>query len=507
MSQREVRLPHHVVDLNSDELRRTTGEHVDLRPRSFSVLRLLAENAGQVVTKEALFKGVWNDACVTDDSLTQCVTDIRKAIEDADRRILRTVPRKGYMLVSDHRRSELSGRTPDRPTLAVLPFSALCGQDVLGVGVASEIINELARNKDLRLIARDSSFAMGGRGLTARELGEQLGARYLVEGTIKRSSGSFDVDVQLVDALDDSIAWGERFSAAAGNIHQIQREIATKIASSIHAGMRAAAKQAMLSDGPRDLEVYELTLRGIAHKHEFSAEGTRAGRTYLLEAIRRDPKYAPAWAYLAWVNLIDTLLQLTGDRPYSQLGEVIEQFGRALELDPYIPTAYIGLSQALVYADEVPQAVSMARRGVELGPSDSEGSIFLASALLEADALEEALEIAQEAMDRNPLKPPHFRFYYGMVLWANERYEDALEQLEECLQMAPNFGSAEFYRVMTLVGLNRLDQAKTAFAQWMAKPGGVSVIPPHPPELASRAIGAMQAVGWRPSLASDRAAI
>jgi tetratricopeptide (TPR) repeat protein len=116
------------------------------------------------------------------------------------------------------------------------------------------------------------------------------------------------------------------------------------------------------------------------------------------------------------------------------------------------------------------------------------------------------LDIAQEAMDRNPLKPPHFHFYYATVLWANERYEDALEELEECLQMAPNFRSAEFYRIMTLVGLNRLDQAKAAFAQW-AKPGRVSVIPPHPPQLASRALSAMQAAGWRPSLAADQQAV
>ncbi len=505
-AQREVRLAQYVVDLDAGELRRATGERVELRPRSFAVLRLLAENAGQVVTKDDLVTGVWNDACVTDDSLTQCIADIRKAIEDDGRRILQTVPRKGYTLVPERRRGELTARIPDRPTLAVIPFGTLDGDNVLGVGVASEIINELARNRDLRLIARDSAFAMGGRGLTARQLGEALGARYLVEGTVSRSPGAFEVDVQLVDARDETIAWGERFTAGAGEIHQIQREIATKIASSLHAGMRAAAKQASLSDGPRDMEVYELTLRGISHKHEFTAEGTRKGQAALQEALRRDPNYAPAWAYLAWVNLIDTLVPLTGERQHSQLGEVIEQFNRALELDPYMPTAYVGLSQALIYVDDVPRAVRMARRGVELGPSDSEGSIFLASALLEEGALEEALEIAQQAMDRNPIKPPHFRFYYGMILWANERYEDALMQLQECLQMAPYFRAAEYYRIMSLACLNRVDQAQAALAQCEKERIGLPVIPPHPPELASRVIAAMQAAGWRPSLAAGREA-
>ena len=100
----------------------------------------------------------------------------------------------------------------------------------------------------------------------------------------------------------------------------------------------------ILGAGPRDLDVYELTLRGIARKHQFSPEATRAGRADLEEAIRRDPNYAPAWAYLAWLNLIDMLLQFTGEWQFSQLGDVIVQFNRAVELDPGHPAPYQGLS-------------------------------------------------------------------------------------------------------------------------------------------------------------------
>ena len=91
---RQVRLPQHIVDLAADELRGTTGDHVDLRPRSYAVLRLLAENAGRLVTKDDLIAKVWDDVAVTDDSLTQCIADIRKALRDDERRVLRTVPRK-----------------------------------------------------------------------------------------------------------------------------------------------------------------------------------------------------------------------------------------------------------------------------------------------------------------------------------------------------------------------------------------------------------------------------
>jgi TolB-like protein/DNA-binding winged helix-turn-helix (wHTH) protein/tetratricopeptide (TPR) repeat protein len=510
--QRQVKLPLHVVDLTADEIRTAEGAHVELRPRSLAVLRLLAENAGRLVTKDELISKVWDDVAVTEDSLTQCVADIRKAIGDEDRRVLRTVPRKGYLLVPSQRPVELAGRAPGLPSLAVMPFLSIGEEDTghylltLGCGVASEIINELARNRDLRLIGRDSSFALANQNLMAQELGEQLGARYLVEGTAQRMDGTLLVDVQLVDARDGSIAWGHRFSAAAAKLPQVQRDIAATIAGSLHAGMRETEKQAILGAAPRDLDVFELTLRGIARKHQFSGEATRAGRADLEEALRRDPNYAPAHAYLAWLNLIDILLRLTGEWDPARLGEVIHRFNRAIELDASLSSAYQGLSQALIYTGDVGQAVAVGRRGVELGPSDADALLFLAVALFESGEITEALELADKAIALNPLRPAYYRFFHGTILWGNERYQEALDECEACLRMTPNFGGADTYRVMCLVGLGRLDEARKLLAQLMASPSGLVLVPPKPPELASRGLAALQAAGWRPTLATDRKA-
>jgi TolB-like protein len=504
--QRQVRLPLHIVDLATDDLLTADGAHVELRPRSFAVLRLLAENAGRLVTKDAIIAKVWDDVAVTEDSLTQCIADIRKTIGDENRRVLRTVPRKGYLLVPSQRAAPLAGRVPDKPSLAVMPFMSISGEAALGIGIASEIINELARNKDLRLLARDSSFALSSQNLSAQEIGEHLRARYLVEGTIERADRTLLVDVQLVDALEGTIAWGDRFSAVAANVAQVQREIAGKIAGSLHSGMREAEKHAILGAGPRDLDVYQLTLRGIARKHQFSPEGTRAGRADLEEAIQRDPNYAPAWAYLAWIDLIDMLLHLTGERHFSQLGDVIRKFNRAIELDPTFPAPYQGLSQALIFTDDIPQSLAVARRAVELGPSDADGLLFLANALFEAGEVVEAMEVAKRAFELNPLRPPYYDLYNSMILWGNERYQDALDQAEECLRKAPNFAGADTYRAMALVGLGRLDEASAQLKKCMARPGGIVIVTPHPPELARRALADLQAAGWRPSVIADREA-
>jgi tetratricopeptide (TPR) repeat protein len=328
----------------------------------------------------------------------------------------------------------------------------------------------------------------------------------LVEGRIQRSDDALLVDVQLVDALEGTIAWGDRFSAVAANVAQVRRAIAGKVAGSLHSGIREAEKHAILGTSPRDLDVYQLTLRGLARKHQFSPEATRAGRADIEEAIRRDPSYAPAHAYLAWLNLIDMVLQLTGEQHFSRLGDVIGEFQRAIELDPSLPAPYQGLSQGLIYADDVLQSLAVARRAVELGPSDADGLIFLANALFESGELAEASKAAERAMELNPLPPPFYHLYCAMVLWGSERYQDALEEAEQCLRKAPNFGGADTYRAMALVRLGRLDEAKAQLKLCIARPGGIVIVMPHPPELARRALADLQAAGWRPSLATDRQA-
>ena len=295
--------------------------------------------------------------------------------------------------------------------------------------MAGEIFNELARNRDLRLIGRSSSFALGSQPARAQELGAQLGARYLVEGTAQRLKEEILVDVQLVDTQDGTVAWGNQFSAKAADISQIQRQIANKIAASVRIGMHETEKLAALSKGPRDLDVYQLTLRAMS-EHRFTPEATRANRQDLEEAIRRDPNFALAWTQLAWVNTLDTWIQLTGEWHLSQLDEVIDQFSRAIELDPNLSRAYRGLGQAMILKGDVAQGLTVSRRGFELGPSEPDNLLFLGIALFESGELAEATKKVEQALELHPLRPSYYSYFYAMILWANERFEEVLTELE-----------------------------------------------------------------------------
>ena len=124
-------------------------------------------------------------------------------------------------------------------------------------------------------------------------------------------------------------------------------------------------------------------------------------------------------------------------------------------------------------------------------------AVILANALFESGEVAEAMETAARAVALNPLRPPYYYLFNAMILWGNERYQEALDEAEACLRMAPDFTGAGTYRAVALVGLGQLDEAKAQLKQCMARPGGIVIVTPHPPELARRALADLQAAGWQ----------
>jgi adenylate cyclase len=326
-----------------------------------------------------------------------------------------------------------------------------------------------------------------------------------VEGTAKRAKDEIVVDVQLVDACEGIVVWGDSFSAKAIDIPHTQRLIANQIAANVRVNLHETEKYATLGRAPRDLDVYELTLRAMS-EHRFTPEATLASRRNLEEAIRRDPDYALAWAQLAWVNMLDAWIQLTGEWHLSQLDEVIAEFSRAIELDPNLSKAYRGLGQAMILKGDVAQALSVSRRGFELGPSEPDSLLFYGVALFESGHLTEATEMVEQALALHPMRPSYYSCFYAAILWANERFEEVLTETETVLQRAPLLG-AEVYRALALIGLGRVAEAKHQMAKYQARPSHPELTPPHSPALAKRFLEDLHAAGWRPSLAAQRKAV
>ncbi len=438
ISPSEIRIGDFCLDPRRNDLRSRDGRLVALRPRSFAVLKLLSQRRGQVVTKSEIMDAVWDDATVTEDLLTQCVADIRRALGDADHRLVRNVPRRGYLLAAEAHsetpllpdaaeesgnsaaalrssgpRPELAGPMPDRPSIAVLPFRPHRPDEparMFAEGISTEIINDLARNRDMQVIAWFSSLALFAAGLDIPAIGQKLRVRYLVDGSVRRDDEEMHIDVQLIDAHNGAVAWAEKFTLRAEDIPRARNELVEKIAATLHSSLRGTEMRSALARPPRDLETYELVLRGIALKHQFNRQATTEGRALLTEAVRRDPVYAPAWLYLAYLNAVDCVLQLTGDWTLARSNEAVAQFERAIQLDPMLPAAYQGLSFLFRYKGDMERSLTLIRRAVELGPSDADNLLFLGAALLSNGHAEQAMTEIEKAIELNPIVPPVYSF-------------------------------------------------------------------------------------------------
>jgi adenylate cyclase len=487
-------------------LDRKTGQLVDagnkaiaLRAQSMQVLEVLVESAGSVVTRETLHERVWPHVVVTDDSLTQCIGEIRRVIGDARHETLRTVARRGYALelqpaegagphpqpawrawvvaalagavllgagldwrMSSESQSSRSYAFGPRPPLAVLAFrSAESGErSGFSAAVAEELLAALARDTDLPVISARSSFSLDPSATSLRDIARLLKVRYLVDGQVRREGESLLLQVELIDAQDGRVVWIGYRGVTARNLAQGRSELVEGIASNLGASMRRAEERRALQRPPGNLDVYELTLRGYAGKHTFTPESYRAARADLQRALAIDPQHAPAWACLANLNAFDAFNEITGEWRRTQLGEVRVQALRAVELDPELPYAYQVLTLALIYMGEHAQALEAASAAFRLAPHDPDNQTLLARALAEVGQAREATEKMDQALPYYPLVPNYITATDAHIRWAAGDLDRAVERANECNVQAPRLVLCHVHKIVALVELGRTAEAR-----------------------------------------------
>src|SRR5499433_1677703 len=229
---------------------RIADRDVELRPKSFEVLSYLVENAGRLVTKEELIEAIWPDVIASDQVLAHCVSEARQAIGDGGQTIIKTVPRRGYRFSAPVSRMVTNAATPpsaaagiksspsddgrvlDRPSVAVLPFANLSGdpqQEYFSDGITEDITTELSRFSELMVIARNSSFQYRGKVVDIRQIGRELGACYVLEGSVRRSGDRIRITAQLIDATTGAHRWAERYDRELHDVFAVQDEVARAI--------------------------------------------------------------------------------------------------------------------------------------------------------------------------------------------------------------------------------------------------------------------------------------
>jgi adenylate cyclase len=394
--------------LNSISYKGTT---VRLEPKVMEVLVCLAQHAGETLPKEALFQTVWPDTFVTDDVLTHSISELRRAFEDDARepRFIQTIPKRGYRLVAAVT-TAVAAPVPAADlasdSIAVLPFvnmSADMENEFFTDGITEEIINALAQIKELHVVARSSAFSFKGKHIDPRVVGEQLNVRTILEGSVRRADNRLRITAQLVNAADGYHLWSERYDREMKDVFDIQDEIARSIADRLKVTLRPDRHEPLVKAGTKNLEAYELYLKGRALLPRRGSAIPR-GLECLEQAVRLDPEYAQAWAGVA--DSYTTMGYYGLARPEATMPKGMEAARRSVALDPTLAEAHSALAMACLMGTwNKAEAEREFLRALELNPKYIQARDWYALFYLQfaEGRLAEGVAQAKLALESDPL--------------------------------------------------------------------------------------------------------
>jgi TolB-like protein/DNA-binding winged helix-turn-helix (wHTH) protein/Tfp pilus assembly protein PilF len=462
----------------------SAGLDLDLRPKAFEILRYLVANTGRLASKDELVQVAWPNVIVNDDSLAQCIRDIRKVLGDDGESFIRTVPRRGYMFVAEvesintpaasatggvvgRRRSWIApGAVQDgRLAIAVLPFAILgaSNEEWLGDGIAEDIMTAVSRFRDITVIARNSSFRFRGEALDAREVGRDLGAEFLLQGTVRRSDDRLRITAQLVDAATGTIRWSERYDRPLADLFAIQDDVAESVAAQLVAHAKQTASTRLQARPPESLEVYELVLRGRKTFRSFTRDSATEALALADQAIAIEPDHAPAWELRA-AALMQFYIQPYGEQ---MSAEVLQKARTAAEtavaLDGNFATGQAMLAFTLQWVREHDASLAAINRAIQLNPNDAAVHSIHANILTFAGRNREAIDAWNESMRVDPFYPALNLALKAMTHVMLGEFETALALTRSCSQRARLFAGS-LYRAIAAHELGLKDEADEAIA-------------------------------------------
>jgi adenylate cyclase len=453
------------------------GHNVTLRPKSFEVLHFLVENAGRLVSREELLNSLWPGITVTEESLTQCVSEVRNALGDASQNIIKTIPKRGYLFQTavSRERQSTEPNTMARPMLegasvAVLPFANLSGdpgQEYLSDGITEDIINGLSYFSDLSVIARNSSFSYKGRAVDVREAGAQLGVRYIVEGSVRRMGDRIRITAQLVDAQSGVRQWAERFDRALGDVFAIQDEITRSIVGIVVAHVGKAEVERVCAQTSDSWTAYDLMMQGdqLQRALEQSWDPTYLyeARRLFAEAFQIEPQNARLCARLGYTYVrayADPAAPDLGKRKDLEYGHELAL--KAVSLDPNLPLARAQLGWAYFWMHRMDASIGEFDKAIALNPNFTD--YRFPATLVFAGEPARALDVLRSHVRVDPFHPPQLHPIQGHALYMLRRYPEALAAVREGLQRAPQIVFGHVWHAAVLVKLGQRVEARAAIA-------------------------------------------
>jgi adenylate cyclase len=492
MATEMFRFEGYTLDIARGSLR-VADRDVKLRPKSFEVLCYLVENAHRLVTKEELFKAVWPNVIVTDQVLAHCVSEARQAIGDDALAVIKTVPRRGYRFAAPVEllatcvapprttvvTSAVPGREgtrqsplPDRPFVAVLPFANVSGdpqQDYFSDGITEDIITELSRFSELLVIASNSSFQYKGKAADIRQVGRELGARYVLEGSVRRSGDRVRITAQLIDAATGAHRWGERYDRELRDVFAVQDEVARTIVAILAAHINRAETERALLKPPASWEAHDCYLRGaeafLLHTDSPAKASLHDARRLLEQSLAIDPGYARAVAMLSWTYLRAYIEPFDGDYlSPAALDRGVELAETAVRLDPHLPQARAQLGYVLLWKRQHSAAIAEFERAFALNPNFIDHRF--AVVLMFAGEPARAIDVLEANLRLDPFAPSIYSSgVMGLAHYMLRRYGAAVRSLRESVLRLPNWQHFHVWLATAYAQLGQLEEARKEAAE------------------------------------------
>jgi len=353
---------------------------------------------------------------------------------------------------------------PDKPSIAVLPFdnmSAYPEQGYFSEGIAGEILTDLSMLAGFFVISRHSTFIYKDKSVTAQQVSQDLGVRYILQGSVRKTGDHLSITVKLIEAISDKQLWAKRFDQDLNNVFTIQYEILKKIASTLEVNLSGEEQKRLGYQGTHNLEAHDLYMRGQGQYFTFTPKGIKKSITMFTQVIELDPNYAIVYAWKSRVLIYQFIIGINNSKEETIL-PAITSAKKAIELYELLPLAHACLGWALMWNNEIDEAVVELNKAFDLDPNFADGNMWHSMILSSAGKSADAIESIKKAIRMNPFHTVQYLFAFGVAYFTQGQYEKALSYFKRCNERNPNYLPTHIFMTSCFGLLEKTEESKAA---------------------------------------------
>ncbi len=350
----------------------------------------------------------------------------------------------------------------DKPSIAVLPFANMSDdpkQEIFSDGLTEEIINSLSKIQHIIVIARNSTFTYKGKSVKVQQVAEEMGVRYVLEGSVRRDANRVRITAQLIDAISGHHLFSERYERDLKDIFALQDEITMKIIVALQVELTEGEKTRVYAKGTNNLEAYLKCLQGTHHWRRLNRGDNVLSRQLLEEATGLDPKYPMPYVGLGWTHILDWRHGWSESQQKS-MDRALELAQKALAMDETYAPVHVLLAYIYRNKGEYEKAIAEGERAISLDPNFADAYRTLGGVLCYVGKPEEAIASLEKGLRLEPIAPAVIFYYFGLAYWTMGRYDEAITNYKKALDRAPKYELAQIGLTASYSAAGREEEAR-----------------------------------------------